>query len=347
MVALILLTAALTVLAQAVAGSAALAPFGVREASVVIGFPALYGLAALLLMLFQTLVQAPRLLRNQDDRFDLAHLWMHLHKPRLEAVLIMSVAGYGLAASANLVEVYRLSSAHWWDAALRSVEEPLFRALLGSPLDLPRLWDAVYQVVWLGVLAAVAAMTIGDRLPRLARAMAAVVLAFHLTRYLGIAFPNAGPIFYRPELFRLDGTATAALADALRAFMRGEIAQNGLLPGTQGMPSLHVGLAWIAMTTLAREWRWTLWLTVPWFCLNWASTVFLGWHYALDGVGGVAVMAGSIALVERLDRVIRSVPRAMALHLRRSTAGRRQALAPADCDDYLDAGRDAGSRPRT
>jgi len=324
---LILLTLALAVLAQAVAANAALPPFGVREASVVIGFPLLYGLAALLLMLFQTLLQAPRLLRNHDNRFDAAHLWLHLHKPRLEAVLIMAIAGYGLAASANLVEVYRLSSGHWWDAMLWSIEEPLFRALLGSPFDLPRLWDALYHVVWLGVLAAVAAMTIGDRLPRLALAMATVVLAFHLTRYLGIAFPNAGPIFYRPELFRLDGTATAALADVLRAFMRGELAQNGLLPGTQGMPSLHVGLAWIAMVTLAREWRRTLWLTVPWFGLNWISTVFLGWHYALDGMGGIAVMTVSMAAVEGLDALVRKLPRVAVPPLGRFMARRRDSRA--------------------
>src|SRR5690606_27982935 len=98
--------------------------------------------------------------------------------------------------------------------------------------------------------------------------------------------------------------------------------QNGLLPGTQGMPSLHVGLAWIAMVTLAREWRWTLWPTVPWFCLNWASTVFLGWHYALDGVGGIAVMAASMAVVDRLDALARKLPALAVPRLRRIVARR-------------------------
>jgi membrane-associated phospholipid phosphatase len=27
----------------------------------------------------------------------------------------------------------------------------------------------------------------------------------------------------------------------------------------------------------------------PWICLTWLSTIMLGWHYALDGEGGILV----------------------------------------------------------
>jgi membrane-associated phospholipid phosphatase len=48
-------------------------------------------------------------------------------------------------------------------------------------------------------------------------------------------------------------------------------------------------MPFLVTSLLAREVPRTLWLTVPWFVLNWASTVFLGWHYAIDGLGGVAI----------------------------------------------------------
>jgi membrane-associated phospholipid phosphatase len=71
--------------------------------------------------------------------------------------------------------------------------------------------------------------------------------------------------------------------------MNGEVPQNGFIPGTMGMPSLHIGITIIAAYYLARHVNWTLWLSVIWVCLIWLSTVLLGWHYILDGVGGILV----------------------------------------------------------
>jgi len=61
-----------------------------------------------------------------------------------------------------------------------------------------------------------------------------------------------------------------------------------------GMPSLHIGITVMAAWYLAKHVKWTLWLSVPWIILTWLSTVMLGWHYALDGVGGIVVALVSV-----------------------------------------------------
>jgi membrane-associated phospholipid phosphatase len=71
--------------------------------------------------------------------------------------------------------------------------------------------------------------------------------------------------------------------------MQGGVPQNGFIPGTMGMPSLHVGITVMAAWFLARNVRGSLWFSVPWICLIWLSTIMLGWHYALDGIGGIVV----------------------------------------------------------
>lgn len=300
MPALLLATLVLTLAARLVAGDVALSPLGVEQIAVGLGFLVIYGIAALGIVLWQMVARAPVLMRERDGHVDVGHLWRQLRKPPAQGLLALMVAGYGISASSNLVEVYRRTSDSWWDQVLWRIEAPLFRLALESPLNHPVAWDWIYQSMWLGVIAALLVASMSASPSRFVCAMAAVVIAFHATRYVGIAFPNAGPVFHRPELFQLDGTASGPLGQMLVAFMKGEIDQSGLLPGTQGMPSLHVGLAWLAMLTLAREAPRTLWVTVPWFLLNWASTVFLGWHYALDGFGGILVMSASLYVAERL-----------------------------------------------
>ncbi len=319
---LIAVTLVLTLAARLVAGDAVLPLLDIEQIAVAYGFLVIYGLATLCLFFGQLMLRAPVLMRSKNGHLDLGHLWTTLHKPGASGILVLLIAGYGIGTTSNLVEVYR----HVWnpsgDAILWSIEAGLFGWLLDSPLNHAAAWDKIYHLMWLGVLVALLSTSIGERMPRFIGAMTAIVIAFHLTRYAGIAFPNAGPVFYRPEFFNVDGTVSALLGETLSRFMRGEIQRIGVLPGTQGMPSLHVGLAWLAMWTLAREWRWTLWITMPWFLLNWASTLFLGWHYALDGVVGIAVMAASMAAVEPLDVLVRRL-RALATPRRQQSVARR------------------------
>lgn len=78
--------------------------------------------------------------------------------------------------------------------------------------------------------------------------------------------------------------------------MKGGVIQNGLIPGTMAMPSLHIGLTAITAWFLYPRFGWTGWISAFWLTLIWLSTVFLGWHYILDGLGGILVSVISIFL---------------------------------------------------
>ena len=62
-----------------------------------------------------------------------------------------------------------------------------------------------------------------------------------------------------------------------------------LLGGVSAMPSLHLGMVTLTSYWLALEKRWTLCVTVPWVLLVWMSTIVLGWHYIMDGAGGIVL----------------------------------------------------------
>jgi len=39
---------------------------------------------------------------------------------------------------------------------------------------------------------------------------------------------------------------------------------------------------------------WVLWVSMPWICLICLSTIMLGWHYALDGIGVISIALISV-----------------------------------------------------
>lgn len=321
-VVLLLVSGLLSLIAYLVAGPLALNPIGLSPISAQIGLIFFFTVALALLLLVDSIRRAPGFIAAEGGQLDLDALWRALDRPRLESFALILVAAYGIAATANLAEVYRVSVREWQDPTLWRIEGGLISALLDSWLNRPRAWDAVYQLLWVVLFLGLGALARAAHLRKMAEALCAVVIAFHLTRYIAIAFPTAGPVFHRPELFDLTGTGSGPMVQLLRDYMAGEVPQTSLLPGSQAFPSLHVGLAWCAVVVMRREWRWTLWLTLPWFALNWLATVFLGWHYFIDGVGGIAVMAVSLWLSGVLMRALSTS--APPSYLARTTnAGRR------------------------
>jgi hypothetical protein len=130
--------------------------------------------------------------------------------------------------------------------------------------------------------------------------------AFTVNWLLGAAsyfiLPSIGPFGSTPGVFSgLPSTAAsqlqALLLDDRIAFVR-DPAAAGAAQGIGAFASLHVSVyvtAALAMHLLGfgRLAKAGLWLLVA---LTVASTVYLGWHYVVDDIGGVAIAAIALAL---------------------------------------------------
>ncbi len=215
-------------------------------------------------------------------------------------LMATALAAYGMAGAQNLSEIYREHSAQWHDRVLWQLEEPIFLWVSSTPRTLIAFWDEVYMMLWTFVVCCAAILYVHRRFASFYALLLASVLSFYITRLAAIAFPSAGPAFFKPHLFSLEGTVSAKAQAMLLLYMSGEIPQNGLIPGTMAMPSLHIALIALSTYYLLRHWRWTGLVTIPILCAVWYSTIVLGWHYVLDGAGGILVALLSIAIANRV-----------------------------------------------
>jgi membrane-associated phospholipid phosphatase len=205
-------------------------------------------------------------------------------------LLILALTPYCITQSCNIVTLYKHST-EWHDHILFTIEKELIEYLVKQPhIISPYFMDEVYISLAGIVFLAFSATFVFGKTETLLHISVTAILACWVARTIGFLFPTAGPGFYKPEYFDIAGTKSEFLQNMLRLFMKGYFPELVLAPGTMAMPSLHVGFAFLVLVTLYKLNRYTLIAALPFFVLTWVSTVYLGWHYFLDGVVGVAVM---------------------------------------------------------
>jgi PAP2 superfamily len=124
-------------------------------------------------------------------------------------------------------------------------------------------------------------------------------------------FGSAGPCYYDqlvgpPGRFAGFHRAMANLTAAagatgqsitaldFQAMLASELNHKGLVAagGISAMPSMHVAMAVLfAIAGFART-RWLGWVFSIYALLIWIGSIHLGWHYAIDGIVGAALMLG-------------------------------------------------------
>ena len=148
--------------------------------------------------------------------------------------------------------------------------------------------------------------------------------------------PSLGPVYVEPAAFAALPASEVTHLQGVLLDQRVDFLRDPASATPQSIAafaSLHISMSFTAVVAahllgLGRRLRVALWV---WFALSVLSTIYLGWHYVLDDVGGVIL--GALALV--LARAL------TGFDLRTARERRRMA------DSIGIAGRDGEERPAT
>lgn len=221
----------------------------------------------------------------------------------LSPLVMMLATAFAILGTSNitLISLNLMGTlTEWRDPFFWGIEGSIFQWLTSLPIN-AAAWDRLYHSAWGIELFAAFVLIVVSRGPRIVLHYSiSMILLFYVGRFLGLINPVMGPVFFKPELFGyLEGSLTEAATQSIAAIMAlnpEDATKSGgiLLGGISAMPSLHVGMVTLTAYWLAYAKRWTMFVTVPWVLLVWTATVVLGWHYILDGAGGMALGAACI-----------------------------------------------------
>ncbi len=175
-------------------------------------------------------------------------------------------------------------------------------------------FSAVYMI-WIGLIPASLAWALTWTRNQAVAAWYVTALAFDWA--LGVAayyaFPTLGPIYtHAVEFASLPGSSTQLQTTMMRDRFEvlGDARATDTLQTIAAFPSLHVGMMvticllvhWNTRSLLPRLLAWTM------LALTVLATLYLGWHFFIDVIGGVAVGAlaawlGAVASGHRAPRL--------------------------------------------
>jgi membrane-associated phospholipid phosphatase len=137
-----------------------------------------------------------------------------------------------------------------------------------------------------------------------------------------LVLPSLGPVYADPGAFASLPASEVTHLQSVLLDQRIEFLQHPLTATPQsiaGFASLHISMSFSAAVAahllgFGKSLRIGLWI---WFAVTTASTIYLGWHYVLDDLGGVVLGATALALAAVLTGID---PR--AVRRRRQATGR-------------------------
>lgn len=191
-----------------------------------------------------------------------------------------------------------------WDRAISFGNDPavVLHDLLGTDVA-AHLLSAVYIAWIVFVPVSLAAAMVWSRNVKLGSwYVTAVAIDWALGAITYFLVPTVGPIYYQPGVFQdLSDTAVGRLQTSMwqeRVDVIADPAATHAVQTIAAFASLHVGI--LVTACLVAHWaglsgriRWLLW---AFLALTVLSTVYLGWHYLTDAVGGVALGAAGAVL---------------------------------------------------
>ncbi len=222
--------------------------------------------------------------------------------------ILFSVA---LLINSNLKPAISVLNAAHYDLELETIERTLFGGVLPSawlithsPGAAVHIWDFIYDLFGMFLFVSMMIAVQYEGMRGGARFVFALSAGLCVCLVVAVVFPTRGPLFVHPEWFGvLHDTESGRLARYLSHTVQQYTAAPGVryaVAGIAAMPSFHV-VSWTC--------GWLCWRPLPLnlrvvgvilVLCNWASTVVLGWHYALDGLVGIVIAVCVFRLAARV-----------------------------------------------
>lgn len=190
----------------------------------------------------------------------------------------------------------------WADPYLADFESALFggdpwRFLHRLPEPAGAAIDLVYQYWFWSILTGLAFIAAQRPSPHKTQAVVAFFLLWALGSITQFALPSAGPVYFErlgfgPRFADLEIPRLAKLGSDLLWYVH-QTQSSGVGVGISAMPSMHVATtSWLVLAFP----RWRLALSLYWLVI-FVGSIYLGWHYAVDGVAGLllALLAWRLA----------------------------------------------------
>lgn len=242
---------------------------------------------------------------RRNEQYPAKHLLTAL--TRQDLPLVAFLVGTQLALLGWLKVMMPYTVSFWADPLLADLDSMIFggdpwRLLHAMPLQFV---DRVY-LTWGPFCAATAiALSFAPSDRRKGDCLVAyflTVAACALGQYL---LPSAGPVFYEAVGYgdRFAELPVLPWVQATADYLWATYSSPGFRVGSgiSAFPSLHVaGAFWIALVarTYAQQLQFVAW--AYWFTIL-IGSVYLGWHYALDGIVGSILAFGAFRLAIQLN----------------------------------------------
>lgn len=217
------------------------------------------------------------------------------------------------ALYANWLAVVPLVQPRLYDHVFLGPEAWLLGSSMTRWMSLPDdpaitfLVDFAYLLFFTWIALTIVILFVGEGERAARRFVGALALSTVVSTTVLVALPTLGPAF-------LDPGSVAPIAEAMlrtdhfqavsRAFRADVIANPtsfALVPflGVSAFPSMHVGHTFLALVFLWPRHRAAFALFVLPVLGAWIGTVYLGWHYVLDGVAGIGIALGARGIIAR------------------------------------------------
>ena len=183
----------------------------------------------------------------------------------------------------------------WADVWLASADRLLFQADPWTYLHaLPAPFIDVLYSAWAPIkFVTLSALLLMRSSPRKSRAL----LAYFVTMFFGLVgqylLASGGPIFYQRLGFgdRFDGLPVPHFTRLASDYLWAAYSRAGgeVGAGISAFPSMHVAIAtWIALSAMSMNRRLGTLAVLYWAVICFGS-VYLGWHYVMDGLSGIII----------------------------------------------------------